>query len=412
MADRGMVIVGAGECGTRAAFALREHGYGGAVTLVGQERYLPYEHPPLSKQALVAAAEPQPKFIAAAATYSAKSIDCRLELAATAIDIGAKTIVLSDGSRLPYDKLLLATGAAPRRLSLPGADGPHVAYLRTFDDALRVRGMLQPGARVAVVGAGFIGLELAASARQRGCAVAVIEGLPRVLSRAVPEALAAAIAARHCAEGVDLRCGSGIEAISQQGAGLEIRLTEGEIVGADCLIIGIGAVPVTALAESSGLAVDNGIATDERLQTSAPDVFAAGDCCSFPLPIYGGRRVRLEAWRNAQDQGNLAARNMLGADEAISAVPWFWSEQYDMVLQIAGLSDAGTAVVRRELGEGAFILFDIDAEGRLVAAGGIGRGNAAARDIRLAEMMIAKRAKPDLKSLADPQVKLKSLLAA
>lgn len=411
MADRGMVIIGAGECGARAAFALREQGYGGPVTLVGDERHLPYERPPLSKQALVAETEPQPKTIASQEVCRAKNVTCRLGLSAGAIDRVAKTVSLGDGSTLPYDKLLLATGAAPRRLKL-AAEGPRVSYLRTFDDALRLRALLVPGTKLAVIGGGFIGLELAASARKRGCDVRVIEGLPRILSRAVPEELAEVIAARHRAEGVDLRCGSAVEAITETPDRIEIRLTEGETVRADQLVIGIGAVPVMGLAEKAGLAIDNGIAVDDRLRTDDPSIFAAGDCCSFPLAIYGGRRVRLEAWRNAQDQGNLAARNMLGADEAVSAVPWFWSDQYDLVLQIAGLPDGGSAMVRRDLGDGAFVLFHVDAEGRLVAAGGIGRGNAVARDIRLAEMMIAKQAKPDPKALADPQFKLKALLAA
>jgi 3-phenylpropionate/trans-cinnamate dioxygenase ferredoxin reductase subunit len=236
--------------------------------------------------------------------------------------------------------------------------------------------------------------------------------LPRILSRAVPEALAAVIAARHEAEGVVLRCGSGVEAIRETTDGIEITLTQGEIVAADYLVIGIGAVPVTALAQDAGLAIENGIAVDDHLRTSDPEIFAAGDCCSFPLAIYGGRRVRLESWRNALDQGNLAARNMLGADAAISAVPWFWTDQYDLVLQIAGLPDAGSATVRRDLGDGAFILFHLDAEGRLVAASGIGKGNVVAKDIRLAELLIAQRAKPDAAALADPNSKLKALLAA
>ena len=177
-------------------------------------------------------------------------------------------------------------------------------------------------------------------------------------------------------------------------------------------MIGIGAVPVTGLAEAAGLAVENGIAVDAELRTSDPDIYAAGDCCSFPLDIYGGRRVRLESWRNAQDQGALAARNMIGGSEGHAAVPWFWSDQYDMTLQIAGLSDEASSSVRRDLDDGAFILFHLAGDGRLVAASGIGRGNAVARDIRLAEMMIAKRARPTPDQLASPDVKLKSLLAA
>jgi 3-phenylpropionate/trans-cinnamate dioxygenase ferredoxin reductase subunit len=410
--ERGMVIVGAGECGARAAFALREQGYAGPVTLIGEETHFPYERPPLSKQALHGEAEPLPKTIAGAEACRAKSIDCRTSVAATAIDRAAKTVALGDGGTLPYDKLLIATGAVPRRLNLPGTDGKRVATLRTFDDALRLRAMLQPGIRLAIVGGGFIGLELAASARRRGASVCVVEGLPRILSRAVPEEHAEIIAERHRTEGVVIRCGSGLEAIRETPDGLEITLTEGETIAADYLVIGIGAVPATVLAESAGLAIDNGIAADDRLRTSDPDIFAAGDCCSFPLAVYGGRRVRLESWRNAHDHGNLAAKNMLGVDEAISAVPWFWTDQYDLVLQIAGLPDAGSATVRRDAGDGAFILFHLDVEGRLVAASGIGKGNAVARDIRLAEMMIARRAKPDPKLLSNPQLKLKSLLAA
>jgi 3-phenylpropionate/trans-cinnamate dioxygenase ferredoxin reductase subunit len=412
MTDRGMVIVGAGECGIRAAMALREQGYAGPVTLIGDEVHLPYERPPLSKHALVSDGDPLPKTIATAETLQAKNIAFRTRAPALGIDRQAKAVLLADGSAAPYEKLLLATGAAPRRLSLAGDATRRVAYLRTFDDALAIRAALHPGSRLAVIGGGFIGLELAASARKRGAAVTVIEALPRILSRAVPEDHAKVIAARHLVEGVDLRCGIGVAAIRETPDAVEIGLDDDTTVAADLLVIGIGAVPVIALGEAAGLKIENGIAVDEHLQTSDPDIYAAGDCCSFPLAIYGGRRVRLESWRNAQDQGNLAARNMLGAGAAITAVPWFWTDQYDLVFQIAGLPDQGSLAVRRDLGEGAFLLFHMDSAGRLMAASGIGRGNVVARDIRLAEMLIAKRATPDGAALADPQFKLKSLLAA
>ena len=189
-------------------------------------------------------------------------------------------------------------------------------------------------------------------------------------------------------------CGEGIAAIADSGTEVRITLAGGQDIVADLAVIGIGAVPVTGLAAEARLAIDNGIAVDAELATSDPDILAAGDCCSFPLAVYGGRRVRLEAWRNAQEQGALAARNMLGAGEAHAAVPWFWSDQYSLTLQIAGLSDEGRGTVRRDLGDGAFILFHLAEDGRLVAASGIGPGNAVARDIRLAEMLIGKRAKP------------------
>jgi 3-phenylpropionate/trans-cinnamate dioxygenase ferredoxin reductase subunit len=412
MTDRGMVIVGAGECGIRAAMAMREQGYVGPITMIGDEVHLPYERPPLSKHALMSEGDPVPKTIATAEALQTKNVTYRTRTRAVGIDRRAKQVQLADGSSVPYEKLLLATGAVPLRLPLAGDNRKRIAYLRTFDDAVAIRAALYPGSRLAVIGGGFIGLELAASARKRGATVTVIEALPRILSRAVPEAHAEVIAARHLAEGVDLRCGVGVTAIQETGETVEISLADGKTIAADLLVIGIGAVPVVALAESAGLKIENGIAVDEHLKTSDPDIYAAGDCCSFPLTIYGGRRVRLESWRNAQDQGNLAARNMLGAGEAISAVPWFWTDQYDLVFQIAGLPDQGSSTVRRDLADGAFLLFHVDPVGRLMAASGIGRGNVVARDVRLAEMLIAKRATPDHTSLADPQFKLKSLLAA
>jgi len=408
----GMLIIGAGECGARAAVALREGGYDGPVTLVGREPHLPYERPPLSKDAMVSEAEPTPKLVGDRQFFADHRIDCVTGTSAISTDRAARSVMLADGRILSYDKLLLATGAAPRQLPLPGADGSRCAYLRTHDDALRIRGALKPGNHIAILGGGFIGLEIAASARKRGARVTVIEALPRILTRGVTEDIARVIDARHRAEGVVLACGKGVSALRESASGIEIALSDGSSVAVDLLVIGIGAVPVTDLAQKAGLAIENGIAVDEHLRTSDPDIYAAGDCCSFPLPIYGGRRVRLECWRNAQDQGALAARNMLGTGESVSAVPWFWSDQYDLTLQIAGLPDEGKQAVRRDLSESAFILFHLANDGRLVSASGIGPGNIVAKDIRLAEMLIAKRAMPDPAALAQPQVKLKSLLAA
>jgi 3-phenylpropionate/trans-cinnamate dioxygenase ferredoxin reductase subunit len=284
--------------------------------------------------------------------------------------------------------------------------------LRTHDDALRIRSALKAGRHVAILGGGFIGLEIAASARKRGAGVTVIEALPRILTRGVPEAIAQVVDARHRREGVTLACGKAVLALRETASGIEIAIADGSTVAADLLVIGIGAVPVTDLAHKAGLAIENGIAVDAQLRTSDPDIYAAGDCCSFPVAVYSGRRVRLECWRNALDHGALAARNMQGAGENASAVPWFWSDQYDLTLQIAGLPDEGTQLVRRDLSEDAFILFHLAGDGRLVAASGIGHGNAVAKDIRLAEMLIVKGARPDPAALARPDVKLKSLLAA
>lgn len=407
---KGMVIIGAGECGGRAALALRDLGYDGPVTLVGDEPHLPYERPPLSKDAMVSDA-PEIKAIASEALLAEKSIRHIHSVQAVSIDRTAHSVRLSDGSVLPYDRLLLATGSTPRRLPMPGL-GPRCVYLRTFADALAIRAHLRAGNRIAIVGGGFIGLELAAAARKLGADVTVIEAQPRILMRGVPAEIAKVIHAAHEAEGVTILCGDGIAAIADDGAQVRITLAGGRDIVADLAVIGIGAVPVTGLAAEAGLTIDNGIAVDGELRSSDPDIYAAGDCCSFPLAVYGGRRVRLEAWRNAQEQGALAARNMLGAGEAHAAVPWFWSDQYGLSLQIAGLSDEGRSVVRRDLDDGAFILFHLAEDGRLVAASGIGPGNAVARDIRLAEMLIGKRAKPTPEALGSQTVKLKSLLAA
>ena len=400
-----MVIVGAGEAGARAATALREEGWDGPITLIGGEVHPPYERPPLSKAALLAEAEPVATTVLDHDRAAALGIELVLGTEVTAIDRAARAVALADGRSLPYSRLLLATGARPRRLTLPGHE--RVLYLRRFDDALALRPLLRPGMRLAIIGGGFIGLELAAAAAARGCAVTLVEAQPRILMRGVPAEIAAVIADRHRAAGIDLRTGIGIDRID--GA---VVLADGSRIAADAVIAGIGSVPETALAEAAGLAVDNGIAVDATLATTDPAIFAAGDCAACAHPLYAGRRIRLEAWRNAQDQGALAARNMLGRGEAIRAVPWFWSDQYELTLQIAGLADEGRTTVVRDLGDRAQLLFHLAADGRLVAASGVGPLGKIAREIRLAEMLIAQRAAPDPGALASPAVRLKTLLAA
>ena len=320
--------------------------------------------------------------------------------------------MLADGRRIPYLKLLLATGARPRRLTVEGAESEHVLYLRSFAEALALRGRLRPGTRLCVIGGGFIGLEIAASAIARGCQVTVVEAAPRILMRGVPAPLAALIARRHERAGVRFHIGTGIARIVDADGARRVVLADGTEIPCDVVVAGIGAVPEVALAERAGLIIENGIRVDERLRTSDPDIFAAGDCCSVPHPLYGGRRIRLEAWRNAHDQGNLAARNMLGAELAHEAVPWFWSDQYELTLHIAGLADQAATDVRRELGDGAELHFHIDTEGRLLAASGFGPLGKVAKEIRLAEMLIQRRASPAPDQLASPDVKLKSLLNA
>ncbi len=407
MVASGMVIVGAGEAGARAAAALREKGFAGAVTLVGEEPHRPYERPPLSKAAMVSEEEPGPTMILDAARGEALGIVHRPNARVTAIDRAEHSLKLADGRTLSYERLLIATGARARRLTLPG--GEHAHYLRTYDDARALRRMLRLGTRLVVIGGGFIGLEVAASAVRRGAAVTLIEAAPRLLMRGVPAEIAEHVHALHAGAGVTIHVGTGLTKIEARGNTFQVALADGSAIDCDAVVAGIGAVPEMSLAEAAGLAIDNGIAVDATLGTSDPDIFAAGDCCSFPCAPYGGRRIRLEAWRNAQDQGSAAAAAMLGSGAPYSALPWFWSDQYDETLQIAGLTDEGRSTIVRDTGALRFSFYLGD-DGRLVAAASVGPNAAIARDMRLAEMLIAARAAPDPQALADPNVKLKALL--
>ena len=401
-----MVIIGAGMAGARAVVNLRANGWQGAITLIGEETLLPYDRPPLSKSMITDEAEPAPVWLLQDSVVA--SLDARVITGnrAVAIDRLVKAVELEDGERISYDKLLLATGAAPRRLTVTG--GELVYTLRNYGDGDHLRNRLRASASAAIIGGGFIGLEVAASARKLGCRVALIEAQPRILMRGVPEDIAAVIHARHAEAGVSLHVGTGLSAVETGG----VVLADGRKIEAEIVIAGIGAAPEVALATQAGLDIDNGIACDATLRTSDPDIYAAGDCCSFPHDLFGGKRIRLESWRNASDQANVATENMLGGTKTYTAVPWFWSDQYDLSLQIAGLPGEAISTVRRTVSGSAFLIFHLDGSGRLVAASGVGQGNAVARDIKLSEMLIGKRAAPDAASLADPGVSLKKLLQA
>jgi 3-phenylpropionate/trans-cinnamate dioxygenase ferredoxin reductase component len=410
MGSQGIVIVGAGESGARAAIELRNQGYSGTITMIGKGKQTPYELPPLSKNVLVTEDEPSPTYILDDEKLSKLDIQLLSDSAAVKLDREKCSVFLEDGRQVGYERLLLATGASPRKLALEGSDLSGALYLRSFSDALAIRSRLHPGNRVVVIGGGFIGLEVAASARQRGCGVTLLEVGPRILMRGVPEAIANIVEARHRAAGVVFKLGVGIERVDSSNNEHRIALADGTVIECDTLIVGIGAIPETSLAAECGLEVNNGICADERLATSDPNIFVAGDCCSFPHRLYDGKRIRLEAWRNAQDQGIHAAGSILGASAPYEAVPWFWSDQYDLTLQVTGLVDAGAVTVKRESGDGNHLFFHLNDQGRLVAASGI--GPSIAKDIRIAEMLIQRQAAPELTQLADPVFKLKALLQA
>ena len=404
MTEASMVIVGGGKAGARAAVAFRENAWKGPVTLISDETLAPYDRPPLSKAAIMDEAEPQPTYLLDEDMMTSLEVKFLRGVAATAIDRTTKTLALADGKKISYDRLLIATGAEPRRLSQAGAE--RALLLRDLADSVEIRREFISGKSVAIIGGGFIGLELAASAAKRGCRVTVIEAQPRILMRGVPPEIATRIAGRHTEAGVSIFTNAGIAQIGSD----KILLSDGSEVPADIVIAGIGAAPRIKLAVQAGLALDNGIACNTYLQTSDPHIFAIGDCCSFPHPVFGNERLRLEAWRNASDQAIVAVENMLGGQRPYEAVPWFWTDQFELNLQIAGLPHRGVSVVQRVPKEDALILCHLDGEGRLVGASGIGQGNSIARDVRLLEMLIGKKAVPDPASLGDPSFQLKSLL--
>ncbi|MGV2289987.1 FAD-dependent oxidoreductase [Trinickia sp. YCB016] len=406
-----MVIAGGGQCGARAAHALRENGWDGAIVLLGDEGLSPYERPPLSKSVLLGQKTAAQCALYDDAFYRDQRIDLRTGAGVTAIDRASRKVMLGDGEAVEYHRLLIATGAEPRALELPGVALRGVHMLRSVPDAEAIAGELMPGRRIVVIGAGFIGLEIAASAVARGCKVIVLEAAPRALMRAVPEVVADALVELHRRMGVDVRFNVKVDGLTGDG---DTRVTGVQLAGAsivpcDAVVIGIGVNPRTALAQAAGLDIDNGIAVDATLRTSDSSIYAAGDVCSFVHPLFA-RRIRLECWKNAEDQARVAARNMLGFEETYASVPWFWSDQYDMTIQIAGMPAFGATTVVRETGAASRVFFALDDGGVLVGASGVGRSGEIARDVRIAQELIARRACIDPALLADRNTKLRSLL--
>jgi len=404
VSDHAIVIAGAGHAGGRAAEALRAAGHHGPITLIGNETYPPYERPPLSKELLAGASAVEKTFLRPLAWYGDAKIDLRLGAAVASIDAKAQRVLLADGTTLAYDALLLTTGARARRLPIPGGEGPRVYYLRDINDALALRERLVPDVRLAVIGAGFIGLEVAATARKRGAAVQVLELAPQVLARVLPTEIAAYVASLHRLNGVTIGNGVGVTAIVDRGGDVVIETASGERIAADLVAIGIGAVPNTELAEASGIAVKDGIEVDQFGRTSDKAVFAAGDVTRHFNPLVG-RSIRLEAWQNAQNQAIAVAKVMAGGAEPFAEVPWFWTDQFDMNLQMAGIAGPSDQLVWRGApAERAFTVFHL-ADGKPVAATTVNN----IRDMRFARMLIQRGQPVDPAALADKSVKLQDL---
>ncbi|HDR8919797.1 MULTISPECIES: anthranilate 1,2-dioxygenase system ferredoxin--NAD(+) reductase [Burkholderia] len=400
------VIVGAGHAARRTAEALRARDADAPIVMIGAERELPYDRPALSKDALLNDDGEQRAFVRDAAWYDAQRIALRLGTRVDAIEREAQRVRLDDGTTLPYAKLVLATGSRVRTFGGPIDAGVVAHYVRTVADARALRAQLVRGRRVAVLGGGFIGLEVAAAARQLGCNVTVIDPAARLLQRALPEVVGAYAHRLHDERGVGFQMATLPRAIRAAAGGGAIVETDRGDVHADVVVVGIGVLPNVELAQAAGLDVDNGIRVDAGCRTADRAIFAAGEVTMHFNPLLG-RHVRIESWQVAENQPAVAAANLLGADDAYAELPWLWSDQYDCNLQMLGLFGAGqTTVVRGDPARGPFTVFGLGGDGRIVAAAAVNLG----RDIGAARRLIAAGAMPDPQQLADPTVGLKTFL--
>ncbi|HXP83587.1 MAG TPA: FAD-dependent oxidoreductase [Bryobacteraceae bacterium] len=353
----GVVIVGGGQGGYQTAASLRTEGFDGPITLIGEEPHLPYQRPPLSKDFVLGRQQAHQLTLRPAQFYATHRIELLMGERAEAIDPAAGQVRLASGSRIGFDSLVLATGARNRLLPVAGAELAGVCYLRTVDEATALRQRLAAARDVVVIGGGFIGLEVAAAARQMDKHVTVVEALPRLMARVVAPLVSEFFRDRHSARGVDLRCGAGVAKITGGASVRGVELADGTRLAADLVIAGIGIVPNVDLARDAGLAIGNGVAVDQHLRTSDPRIFALGDCAEFPSR-FSGTRVRLESVQNCVDQAICVARCLAGRPGAYSAVPWFWSDQGDIHLQIAGLpGEADQSVLRGDPDSGKFSVF-------------------------------------------------------
>jgi len=354
------VIVGASLAGAKAAEALREEGFDGPLVLIGEESERPYERPPLSKDYLLGKAERETIYVHPRSWYAEHDVDLRLGAQVTGVDPAAHEVALADGSRAGYAKLLLATGSSPRRLPVPGADTDSVLYLRRVSDSDQIRATFQTASRIAVIGAGWIGLETAAAARAAGVDVTVLEAAELPLLRVLGREVAQVFAGLHRDHGVDLRFGVQVDRITVSGGRADgVRLADGSHVPADAVIVGIGITPNSQLAEAAGLETGNGIVTDARLRSSDPDIYAVGDVANAYHPLLG-RHIRVEHWANALNQPLTAARAMLGQDAVYDLVPYFYTDQYDLGMEYAGYVEPGgydRVVFRGDVERREFIAF-------------------------------------------------------
>jgi 3-phenylpropionate/trans-cinnamate dioxygenase ferredoxin reductase component len=405
--DRTFVIVGASLAGAKAAETLRTEGFDECVVLIGAEDARPYERPPLSKDYLRGEVDRATVYVHPEGYYAEHDIELRLGRTAVSLNAAARELALDDGERLRYDRLLLTVGAEPRRLSIPGSELDGVLYLRSVADCDALRERLDRGGAVVVVGAGWIGAEVAASARQRGLEVTVVDPLTVPFERVLGTDVGAVYRDIHRDHGVQMLMETGVEAFEGATAVERVRTTDGRELDCDLVVVGVGVQPRTGLAARAGLAVDNGILVDEHLQTGVPGVFAAGDAANAHHPFYG-ERIRVEHWANALHQGPVAARAMLGEPDVYDRLPYFFSDQYDLGMEYAGFARSWDRVVfRGDPATREFIAFWLTGD-RVVAG-----MNANVWDVTdQIQRLIRQRSAVDDRRLADPDVPLEDLVPA
>jgi 3-phenylpropionate/trans-cinnamate dioxygenase ferredoxin reductase subunit len=402
--SRKTIIIGAGHSAGQAVASLRQKKYDGNVILIGDEDHYPYQRPPLSKKFLAGELAAERLYVKPAAFYEDPDIEVRLGTRVTKIEPAGKQVIDSSGKTYDYDNLIIATGARPRILDLPGSDLPGVHYLRTIQDVTRMQSYMRKDARLVIIGGGYIGLEVAAVAAGLGLKVTVVEMAERVMSRVVSEQVSRFFETEHRQHGVDLKLEADLSGFSGNGSVAEVNLSDGSSIAADLVLIGIGVVPNVELAVDAGLHVDNGIRVDEHCKTSEQNVYAIGDCTNHPNGLLG-RQLRLESVHNALEQAKTAACNICGEGLTYSQVPWFWSDQYDLKLQIAGISQGyDSTVLRGDPADRAFSCLYLK-DGQLIAIDSIN----SPRDFMQSKALIGNHAVIDPEKLANIDIALKEM---
>jgi 3-phenylpropionate/trans-cinnamate dioxygenase ferredoxin reductase subunit len=403
-----VVIAGAGHAAGQTVVSLRQGGFSGTLIVVGEEDYPPYQRPPLSKKFLAGELELHRLFLRHERFYTEHQVDLRLSTRVASIDRAGKSVTLSDASHLHYDRLVLATGSHVRTIDLPGHDLPGVHYLRTIDDVRAIQDRVVPGARLVVMGAGYIGLEVAAVAVTRGLKVTVLEVADRVMSRVTAPVVSEFFEKIHREAGVDIRCSVGIGGSFKGNGAIEAVVSAaGDELETDLVVVGVGILPTVDLAEAAGLECNNGIVVDEFCRTSDPHILAVGDCTNHPNSLLG-HRLRLESVHNAQEQAKTVAAMLCGQPKPYAQVPWFWSDQFDVKLQMVGIAEGfNTLVLRGDMDRRSFAVFYLDGD-RLIAVHAVN----CPREFMLSKKLIAEAARMDPEILADTSIPFKDLANA